>query len=65
MSIVRAKILNLLKPVLICLKSQKTTEKIFHDFLTKKFELFCIAHCMGKSSQIWCRMSMNFCECVL
>ena len=20
---------------------------------------------MGKSSQIWCRMSMNFCECVL
>ena len=36
----------------------------FHDFLTQKFELFCITHCMGKSSQICCRMSMNFCECV-
>ena len=92
MSTVRAKILNLLKPVLICSKSQKNNRKKFlawylqvfkrysnlkiskfwffswngnfHDFLTQKFELFCIAHCMGKSSQIWCRMSMNFCECV-
>ena len=92
MSTVRVKILNLLKPVLICYQSQKHNRKKFlawylqvfkrysnlkiskfwffswngnfHDFLTQKFELFCIAHCMGKSSQIWCRMSMNFCECV-
>ena len=37
----------------------------FHDFLTQKFELFCIAHCVGKSLQIWCRMSMNFCEYIV
>ena len=47
MSTVRAKILNLLKPVLICSKSQKTKKKISHDIckcskdiLTSKFQNF-------------------------